>query len=110
MAAVASSPVALHEAMVPAPTRVTVGPGVVLARGDARCRADYCGAWLSRHMVDKTPTTRSAAATRTDDWDRDTRAVLLADQGSRRRPDGPHERHEANTPVARRGSRAVTGL
>src|SRR6266566_5515690 len=105
MAAVASSPVALHEAMVPAPTRVTVGAGVVLARGVVRCRADCCGAWLSRHVVDKAPTTRSAA-TRKNEWDRGTRAVLLADRRSRRRPDAALTSVTRRThlwPVAARG-------
>src|SRR6266487_1646941 len=106
MAAVASSPVALHEAMVPAPTRVTVGAGVVLARGVARCRTDCCGAWLSRHVMDNTPTTSSTAAIRKSEWDRGTRVSFWpigGRDGDLMRPSrASHERTHL-WPVAARG-------
>src|SRR5436853_7581238 len=77
MAAVASSPVELHEATVPAPTRVTGGASVALAWSCGGAVADWCGAWDSRHLVNTPPASRIAAAARAKAWRRDIRAGYL---------------------------------
>src|SRR2546426_8541841 len=73
-AAVASSFVRLHHAMLPAPTNTTEGRGVTSARGVAWSR----GAWLSRHVVDKAPASSTAAARRAKERSEEHTAELQA--------------------------------
>src|SRR5438552_5089687 len=80
MAAVASSPLELHDATVPAPMKVTGGAGVALAWRGGRALTGCCGAWDSRHLVNTPPASRIAAAAWANAWRRDIRAAYLTGQ------------------------------